>query len=105
MAKEPKRHGMLCKNEHDTLLAIKVSLLTQVSGESKFSHNVFWIFDNLPNMHHHEFKPKKCEKCKGKDCEAFKKLKEIKKLVADPSTVNQGIDKLTEIYRIPAQPE
>jgi hypothetical protein len=104
MAKDSRPKGMLCKNEHDSLLAIKVSLLTRVSGDSAFSHAVFWIFDNLPSMHQHEFKPKKCEKCKGKDCEAFKKLKEIRKMVSDPATIDQGISRLTEIYRIPMPP-
>ncbi|MBF0613569.1 MAG: hypothetical protein G8237_00445 [Magnetococcales bacterium] len=104
MAKEVKRKGVVCKNEHDTLLAIKVALLTQISNEAALSNQVFWIFDNLPNMHNYDFKSKKCEKCKGKDCEAFKQLRDIKKMVSDPGSVKQGIHKLTNLYQIPSPP-
>ncbi|MBF0342124.1 MAG: hypothetical protein HQL95_14360 [Magnetococcales bacterium] len=104
MAKENKRQGMICKNEHDTLLAIKVSLLTRVSDESAFSRKVFWIFDNLPNLSNHDFKTKKCDRCKGEECEGFKKLRKIKKMVSDPATMNDAVNELTKLYQIPDEP-
>ncbi|MEO5345619.1 MAG: hypothetical protein H7834_04460 [Magnetococcus sp. YQC-9] len=104
-SKEAKRSGMVCKNEHDTLLAIKVALLTQISGESAYSHKVFWLFDHLPNLHTQDFKTKKCEKCRGSDCEAFKSLRKIKKLVSDPKTVEEGINELSKIYQLSPMPK
>ncbi|MBF0417779.1 MAG: hypothetical protein HQL86_05960 [Magnetococcales bacterium] len=104
MSKASKRSGMVCKNEHDTLLAIKVALLTQISRESAFSHRVFWLFDNLPNLHELDFKSKKCEKCKGSDCDTFKNLRRIRKLVSDPKTVETGIADLVRVYQLPPIP-
>lgn len=104
-SKESKRSGMVCKNEHDTLLAIKVALLMQITRESTFSHRVFWLFDNLPNLHDQDFKTKKCDKCKGSDCDAFKSLRRIRKLVSDPKTVEEGIGDLVRLYQLPPMPE